>query len=518
VIPKKKYKPEDYLAIAWQRKWLIVVPWVLVASATAAGARLLPNMYRSETLIQIIPQRLPESYVRSTVVNRVEDRLQSLRQQILNRTNLERLIEEFKLYREERRTGIMEDIVEKMRSDISIEVVKGDAFRVDYVARDPRTAMKVTEKLASLVIEENLRDRETLAEGANQFFETQLEDARQRLVEHEKKLEEYRRQHAGQLPSQLESNLQVIQNAQLQIQTLTESTNRDRDRRLVLERTLADLSAAPAAAPPAVAPADPNGIVGATAAAQLESARAGLATLQVRLKSDHPDIIRMNRVIRELEAKAAAESAAPHPAAAPSAPQDNTRRNQIREVQAEIDNIDHQIAYKRDEEEQLRSTIRTYQQRVDAAPTRESELVALTRDYDTLQKLYANLLGKKEDSNIAANLERRQIGEQFKVLDPARLPERPFSPDLLRINIVGAAAGLVLGLMLAGVVEYLDTSLRTDDDVLLSLSLPVLAMVPIVMTASERRRATFRRYAMAASGIAVLVASILTVIWKVSWR
>jgi polysaccharide chain length determinant protein (PEP-CTERM system associated) len=518
VIPRKTYQPEEYLLMAWRRKWLIVLPWLLVGSATIVGSRFLPNMYRSETLIEIVPQRLPESFVRSTVVNRVEDRLQSLRQEILNRTNLERLIEEFKLYSELRRTGIMEDVVDRMRSDITIEIVKGDSFRVSYISEDPRTAMKVTEKLASLVIEENLRDRESLAEGANQFFETQLEDARQRLVEREKKLEDYRRQHAGQLPSQLESNLQVIQNAQLQIQTLTESSNRDRDRRLVLERILSDLTAAEPPQPvAAAASSDSTVVTGATAAAQLESARTGLRTLRFRLKADHPDIVRMNRVIRDLEVKAAAEAQAPASAEPPPAAPDVSRRNRARDVQAELDNLSRQIAYRTTEEDRLRAAIRDYQQRVDAAPTRESELVALTRDYDTLQKMYTNLLAKKEDSKIAANLERRQIGEQFKVLDPARLPEKPFSPDLVRIDLLGGLGGLVLGLMLAGVVEYLDTSLRSDDDVLMSLALPVLAMVPMVVTAAERRRASLRRYVMAASGALALAASIVTLVWKFKW-
>ena len=168
-----------------------------MAAATAVVSRKLPDLYRSDTLILVVPQRVPESYVKSTVTSRIEDRLQSISQQILSRTRLERIIQDFNLYAEERQTGIMEDIVEQMRADIKVDVVKGDAFRVSYIGRDPRTVMKVTERLASLFIEENLRDREVLAEGTNQFLEAQLEDARRRLVEHEKKLEVYRRQSRG---------------------------------------------------------------------------------------------------------------------------------------------------------------------------------------------------------------------------------------------------------------------------------------------------------------------------------
>src|SRR5712691_1552997 len=183
---------------------------------------MLPNQFRSESLIQIIPQRVPDAYVRSTVTSRIEDRLQALRQQVLNRTRLERIIEDFKLFADQRKKKPMEDLVEQARDRVNIEIVKGDAFKVSYTADNPKTAMNVTERLASLIIEENLRDRESLAEGADQFLETQLDDARQRLVEREKKLEEYRRQHSGELPSQQDSNIRVVQNTQMQLQALAE--------------------------------------------------------------------------------------------------------------------------------------------------------------------------------------------------------------------------------------------------------------------------------------------------------
>ena len=190
MLPGKVYRPEDILLILRRRIWFLLVPFAIVAAATAVISRKLPDLYRSDTLILVVPQRVPESYVKSTVTSRIEDRLQSISQQILSRTRLERIIQDFNLYAEERKTGIMEDIVEQMRSDIKVDVVKGDAFRVSYIGRDPRTVMKVTDRLSSLFIEENLRDREVLAEGTDQFLEAQLEDARRRLAEHEKKLED----------------------------------------------------------------------------------------------------------------------------------------------------------------------------------------------------------------------------------------------------------------------------------------------------------------------------------------
>ena len=490
MLPGKVYKPEDVLQILRRRVWLLLVPFAIVSAATATYSRYLPDIFRSDTLILVVPQRVPESYVRSTVTTRIEDRLQSIAQQILSRTRLERIIQDFNLYVEQRRTGIMEDIVEQMRKDIRIDVVKGDAFRVSYTGDNPRTVMKVTDRLASLFIEENLRDREVLAEGTNQFLEAQLEDSRRRLVETEKKLESYRKQYSGQLPSQLESNLQVVANTQMQIRAVVESLNRDRDRHLMLERQLAELENASAeilAVPP---PSNDAAAGGVSAAQQLESARTALTQLQLRLKSDHPDVLRMKRLVANLQAAADAEAAdAPvSPDNVRVSPAEMARRKRAADLRAEFEQLDKQIVSEQAEEKRLRLTANGYQQRVEMAPTRESEMTELTRDYETLQKQYTSLLSKKEDSQISANLERRQIGEQFKLLDPARLPERPTSPNRQQINIFGLVAGLAIGIALIVLVELRDTSFKTDEDLLSVLGLPVLAVVPLMQSNTERRR------------------------------
>jgi polysaccharide chain length determinant protein (PEP-CTERM system associated) len=523
VIPGKQYTPADALRIARRNWWLILLPFVVVTAGTVMTAAYLPNRYRSETLILVVPQRVPESYVRSTVTSRIEDRLQSISQQILSRTRLERIVQDFNLYDRERRSALMEDIVERMRRDIDVEIVKGDAFRIGYIGQDPRTVMKVTERLASLFIEENLRDRTVLAEDSYEFLDAQLEEARRRLVEHEKKLEEYRRKYAGQLPDQVNSNLQVIQNAQMRIQALNESMARDRDRRLILERVLADASEPEPTITPAPAPA-PTGepAAGGSAAQQLEQARQMLQQMSVRMTPGHPDIIRLKRTIATLEQKVDLEAAnAPLPAS-PTASQagpgsrEATRQRKVREAQDEIANIDRQLARNAAEEKKIRDTVDSYQARVESSPTRESELIALTRDYDTGQKSYTSLLAKKWDSQIAANLERRQIGEQFKILDPARQPERPFSPNRQQIDIMGALVGLGIGFGLVVLREYGNSTLKVDDDVVQSLALPVLAMIPMMLTRrDEQRLAKRRRVAVfASSAVAMAVAVAALLVWK----
>jgi polysaccharide chain length determinant protein (PEP-CTERM system associated) len=518
VIPGKQYTPEDIARIAWRRKWWAVLPTLLVAASVAAWVRTLPNLYHAESLILVVPQRVPESYVRSTVTTNIQDRLQSITQEILSRTRLERIIQDFNLYPEARRTAIMEDIVERMRGQIEVQVVKGDAFRVGFTSNDAKTAMQVTERLASLFIEENLRDREVLAEGTNQFLEAQLEDARRRLVENEKRLEEYNLQHASELPSQLQANMQGQHNIEMQLQALLDSINRDRDREATLERQLADASALDAVTPPSNPALNSDGVpIGATAAEQLRAAQESLRALQLRLTPEHPDMVRMRRIVDELQKKADAEAIA-HPVsggAAPLTPAEVARQNRMKDMQAESQKLEKQVAQKLEDEKRLRALLGDYQQRIEAAPKRQSELTELTRDYETFQASYKNLLAKKEDSNVSANLERRQIGEQFKILDPARLPERPSSPNRTRLNSLGVVGGMCLGVALAGLIEYLDKRLKSEADVKAVFNLAVLATIPVLEGAAKPRRLKFAVISITAVLAATLGAAMVA--WKL-WK
>jgi len=386
-----------------------------------------------------------------------------------------------------------------MRKDITVNVVKGDAFRVAYVGSEPQTVMQVTQRLASLFIEENLRDREELAEGTNQFLEAQLADARGRLIDHEKKLEEYRNRFAGELPSQLTSNLQVIQNVQMQIQSLFESVNRDRDRRLLIERQLREaereIETSPSTQSIRVSAADGTNSVApeADTAQQLAAARTSLAALESRLTPAHPDLQRMHRIVRQLESRADPEGRDTSRSAGPTlsgSPAEVARRVRAADLRVELDQLDRQVAFKESEDARLRALADGYQQRVERVPARESELAELTRDYSTLQALYQTLLSKHEEAKIAADLERRQIGDQFKVLDPPRTAEKPFGPRRWLINLVGTTAGLVLGFVLVSLLEYQDRTVKSIADVPNETPAEI-AVAPSMVSGEERQRAAW---------------------------
>lgn len=487
MLPGRQYSPEEILRLLWCRKWTIAGVLGLVTAVAIGAALRLPNTYRSETLILVVPQRVPESYVRSSITMRIEDRLRSIREQILTRTRLEQVITDFDLYPDLRATVPMEQLVQRMLPNIEVDPIRDDAFKVAFVADTPRTAMIVADRLASMFIDENSRDREMIAQGTNQFLESQLDDARKRLSENEKRLEDFRERYSGELPSQLETNLQVIRNTQSQIQALNESIDRDRDRRLNLDKSASDALGGIGA--PGTG-ADSGGAL-VRAVDQLELARTELKSLELRLKANHPDIAAKKRAIAELERRTRDEisvkadtATAPTPATTP----DLIRQARVRQGQADIAKIDKQIAQKEAEIEKLKAVLVDYQRRVDSVPAHESELTALMRDYESVQKIYTSLLARKEDSKISANLERQQVGEQFKVLDPARLPVRPHTPNRPAIAGMGLAAGLVLGLTLAGFLEYRDTTLRSEDEIVKMLSLPVVAAIPMLTSIAERKR------------------------------
>jgi polysaccharide chain length determinant protein (PEP-CTERM system associated) len=521
MLPGRTYGPQDVVRIITTRGWIVAVSLVACTYAALVVSASLGNVYRAETLIQVVPQRVPDAYVRSTVTLKTEDRLEALSAQVMSRTELERLIKEYNLYPRERARYPMQDVVDRMRLNITKELVRAaaerpvDSFYLRFTYSDAETTAKVTERLALLFIDQNARDRGVLAQATDSFLQAQLEEARRRLEEQERKLEVFRERNAGRLPTQLDFNMQAIQNSQLQLQQLTESLARDRDRRLTVEQLLKDAQAEQVIATPIPVPANTDLATavasGATAKRQLELAKAELARLELNRTPAHPDITRTQRMIADLEKKAAAEAAGVASGKTPTAvvvsPQDQLIRERIRQMRAEMESLDRQVQFKEAQEARIRGMVSEYQRRIESIPGIESEWVSLSRDYETQQTAYKQLLAKSEDSKVAVDLERRQIGEQFRVLDPARVPERPISPVRWQINAIGMAVGLLLGLLIVGLLELLDSSFRSESDFAAVMNVPVLAQVPLVVTQGDLNKQRHRRMVYSTVGIVALFAA-----------
>ena len=497
MLPTAGLTVDDLLLILRRRAGLVIVIVAVVSAATAGGALLLPNHYRSETLILVLPRRVPETYVKSTVTARIEDRLQSIAQEILSHTRLEQIIRDFDLYAAERRTQPIEAVVENMRRHIDVRVVKGDSFRVAYIGDNPQTVMRVTNGLAALFIEEQLRDREELADETNHFLQAQLADARQRLGEHEKKLEQYRSRFSGELPSQLASNLQVIQNLQLQIQSLTDSAGRDDDRRTLLQR---ELRAAEReleserrrrrhltrhrAVPTAAAPR------------QLWNRRAASLPRwnSAWPRTSRPPADAALRCVRSN--RGGSRSGDREQCRSTSAPR-RIRRHACGGRGSRICgsswNSSIAVAFKRAEESGCgnRSTLRTADRTGSGARIRAGRTDSRLFDPPGRVPDAAGEAGGVED--------RRQPGKasDWRAVQTPRPgpapPRSPPAPPRWLINLAGIAAGLAFALALVLCLEYRDRTLNSDEEVKHELLLPVSAVVPLVESDEERRTHLRRR-------------------------
>ena len=536
MLPGRKLSP-DYLLRALRRRWwMVALPTFVCAFGALLVSRFLPNQYQSETLIQIVPQRVPGDYVRPTVTTDLDERLKSISQQIKSRARIEELVTTLDLYPEQRQVMPMEDVIGIMRDAVVVEVgprgrgprgfTDPDSFRLKFTYHDSRTAQKVTEELASWFIGENSRIRTGQASSTSDFLEQQLAEARGRLVAHEKKMEAFRQRHSGSLPSQLQGNMQAIQSWQLELQGVVSSLETDRARKAMTERlyndAVAEQNLASTTAPVTPSTGDPLAATNLTARQQLEAARQQLARLEQRLTAEHPDVIRTRRLIQDLEVKAQDEAkrAAATPDGAPRAttPEETQRRERLSGLRAELDALNRQIAFKERDQVRLRGQIADYQARINAVPGLESEWTSLSRDYDTLQDGYRGLLKKSEEAKVAANMERQQIGEQFRVLDPAQAPLRPLSPQRLVVNAGGLALGLMLGLLIVGGLEFLDSTYHNVADVVNALTLGVLAVVPRIDTAADKARQRRKRKWVAVGVAAGLVVSLGLGVTLQVWR
>ena len=517
----RKYTLGDIWHIAVRHRWHVLIPVAIGLATAPLLAPFVPLRYRSEALILVEPPQVPGVYVQQTVKEPVEARLPSITARILSRSRLESIILDMDLYQEERKREVMEDVVEKMRLRDVRTAPTGkdtDTFRVSYISDNADTAQKVTERLASLYIEQNALERASQAESTTELIATRIDDTKRRLSEVDKKLEVYRKAHAGQLPTQLQGNLTAIQSLNMQLQQLSETANRALENRMRIERDLAALDAvpltqgAPAGTTPGTIP---------TTAELLEAARSAREQLLKKYRPGHPALEDMERTIADLTARLANEAPLSTRTTAVEKPMTAAEAAQARrrlDLEAQRDVIEHSLTRYRDDEARLKRQIAQYQGKVDVVPTRETELQELMREYNTLNTAYADLVLKRESASLNATMERREIGERFTLLDEASRPERPYN-QLYRIGAMGAgaAAGLVLALLIIGVLEYRDSSFRSSDEVVQALSLPVLASIPAMTSAGEQQAAARRQWAMDIGGSALLLVSVaVVVVWQLS--
>jgi polysaccharide chain length determinant protein (PEP-CTERM system associated) len=467
----------DYLAML-RRRWMLIVVLALVGGPLAYGvSRLLPDRYKSQTLVLVERPSVPEKIVASLDNEDLSQRLSSMQQQILSRSRLEPIINQFGLYSGEVSKVPMEDLVGQLQKAIEVTPITPMAatqsqlpgFYVNVTMGNARTAQQVCTAVTSMFIEENLRLRQQHSEDTTQFLVTQLAEAKANLDEQDAKLAAFKSHYLGALPEQEQMNLNLLSNMTSQLDAATQALARAQQDKSFAESMLTQQIATWQATQTGHSPE--------TLEQQLAALQTQLATLQSRYTDDYPDVIKIKNDISALKRQLATSD--PHKPNADASKTKNTLEpSQIAQLRAQVHNLDQVIAEKAREQEQIKQQIKLYQERVQSSPAVEQQFKELTRGYQTALDSYNELQKKRDESAMSAELERKQQGEQFRVLDPANLPDKPSFPNRLLFAAGGLGGGLALGLGIAFLLEMKDSSLKTERDVEFALRLPVLAMIP----------------------------------------
>jgi polysaccharide biosynthesis transport protein len=502
----------DWLRAVWsRRKWLAIVSFIVPLAIGLTVIAAMPRMYRATVTVLVIRQEIPEKLVAPTVTSAVETRLKTISQEILSRPRLEALRERFGLYHDLQTRIPPDQVIERMRSDIHLEIkgmetksseVQGPvAFTLSYQGTSPKTVADVANTLASYYIEENAKARELQASGTAEFLRVQLEETKKRLDLQERNVSEFKRRHLGELPQQMEANMATLERLQMQLRLNADGQTRAQERRSFLSAQLSE-SGSLSFAGPAGTPGAPE-----SGPARLARLQQTLAELRSRYSDKYPDVLQTQaeiaalvRELAEAKAKGKTEPEAASPVAIPSV---------ASPLKAALTETETELKVLKAEDGRLRGSIAAYQGRIERIPEREQEYKELARDYETTRDVYASLLKRHGDAQIAESMEQRQKSEQFRIIEAAGVPTRPAaSPIKLLFMIFVVAIDLAAAAVI--VAEKFDASFHTVEQVRGRTSFPVLVSIPNIVTDADasRQRTRLRLATMATSiGVVVLVAA-----------
>jgi len=461
------------------KNWMWTISfWGVTTVLVCAIVYKLPPIYKAETLILVESQKIPEKLVSSTVNAELQDRLATISQEVLSATRLQTLIEKFNLYRAERAARVQEEIIDTMRKDVSIKLERGwtrnqpGAFRVTYQGRSPEVVAAVVNQIGTFFIDENLKTREEQAAGTSEFIGTQLEQAKKSLEEQERKLSEYKLQHKGELPQQENSLLAALASLHVQLQGNQDAIARAQQNKVILDNTVSSAEASlsflkTASRDPGTVVRTPDGKVLTVQGREKESdvLRSKLEALRLRYTDSHPEVKMAQRALaralrdEELDREKEKETAAVPPPAGEKPPVKRDgpeitpdvlrEQERIATLKSQAAMAQKELELRQSERQQILSDIGSYQSRVEKLPVREQEMAGLVRDYQISKNNYEQLLNKSFSAEMATDMEKRQKAERFTVLDPARVPERPFKPNRPLFYTVGIVMGLLFGVAAA---------------------------------------------------------------------
>ena len=487
----------------YRRKDTIIAVSLVVIILAAFLAISLPDVYRSSTLILVTPQRLPSNYVASTVTSTIEQRMQAIAQQVLGRTMLERVIQEFDLFSSRESQRSIDERVALLRARITLAINRQDTFTLSFDADSPEIARQVTARLAALFIEENLKVREQQAAGTTSFINAEAERLRKELEEQEAEVNKFRAKYWYELPENRDANVKALDQLRRELENSISRLATLQDRKSALEKQLAEgemiateltmlgnLGIGP------VASGTPSNL----------SRTIELEALLKKYSERHPDVIRLKREIEATRGETEVQvphKTLPDPSLATRFTLKTMLASQIGDLKTETNALQAKT-------EDLRPQISLLQSRVDNTPLRAIEISKITRNYDITLRKYQDLLAKSLDSELSENMEKKQKGEQFQIVDRANIPQHPVAPNRQRILLIGLLLGIGGGIGLAFLLDNLNKSFKSNEELVGYSNVRLLAVLPTVATRGsvlEQRQA--RAMVIVASFGALVVGLVL---------
>ena len=503
------------LDILRRRRLLAVGTFAAVLAAAVSFAIYLPDIYQGQALV-LIERPVDENIVRGadSEPGELESRLHIIKQEILSRDRALALINRFHLYPTLMTRGAFDDALNQMRNDVEVNPsgpeqvsgkVKTVSFTLKYTSDSAKTAADVTNAIAAFYVAQNESMRSQSAMGTLEFLRQQLSEAKAQLDRQDAAITQFTTRYTGQLPQQVGINLASVERMNTQLRLNGEQQLRLIEQREKLMEGLQDPSNVARAENPDATPEMIDRLK------QIEKVKDDLAQMQSRFTSKHPDVIRLQEQLADLEAQQKQDEAALQrnrqaaqvAAAASQAAADDAKAPRRRTIES----IDGEIAKLKEEEQTLRATIASFEQRLEGAPEREQEFSLVTRDRQVAKDLYDSMLKRYDEAQLAASLESDRQGERFRVLESALPPEGPTGPNRLRLILMGLLLAIAAGVAMVLTAEQFDASFHGVDEVREFTSVPVLVSIPPIGPVPFKRRMVAGLATVSAIAVIALVAA-----------
>lgn len=551
----------DYITAFHRRRKLILMTSVGLLSVSLLLAFLWPPTYKSTATILIEEQEIPSDLVRSTITSYADQRIETIKQQVMSRTTLWKVVEQFNLYEDQRKSSPAEEIVKRFVKDIEVEVISADvvdkrtqhatkatiAFTVSYQNRSPELAQKVANELTSLFLGENLKSRERQAQEATSFLQQEAENLARHISEIDEKIAAFKQRAKGALPELMPLNQQLMNQAERELMDVDQQIRGLEERKTYLEGELATvkpntpilsvtgarildsterlraLRAEYAGIAANLSPDHPDvikmkqeidALVKETGESpdpeevskRLVEARAALATDLERLGHEHPDVLQARRKIASLEQEVQVLKGTSRKVVS-QRPENPAYIN----LQAQLNSVTSSLEAIRNTRADIKRRLQGYAKRLERGPEIEPEYLVLTRDRDTSGQKYQDIRSRLLEAKVAEGLEVQRKGERFSLIDPPSLPEKPSKPNRLAIVLLGVILAVGGGVGMGVVSESLDRSIRTPNQLITLTQQFPLAVIPFMPNESDVSRAKLKRRMIQTASVSVFATGIVLV-------